>query len=187
MGLESSRPEPPLHPGGGVERAELLLSRLRRAAPLRSVADFPGAGGFRQGWSPSAVDDEGYWFLFLVRSGGAGLLPIYKGGYERKFGPLFELPPVWRDVMIHASKDLGRDIDYLETRPDINVGKLAYLGVSMGAGVGPIMTAVEPRFKASILFGGCLYVWRRRPGPDAFNFLTPASLPTLMINGRHYF
>jgi len=170
------------------ERVPALLFLPKNARPpYQTVAYFPGAGAFRQGWSPSAVDDEGYWFLFLVRSGRAVLLPIYKGSYERNFGPLFELPHVWRDVMIHASKDLGRAIDYLETRPDINVGKLAYLGVSMGAGVGPIMTAVEPRFKASILLGGGLYVWRRPPESDAFNFLPRVSVPTLMINGRHDF
>src|SRR2546428_5138393 len=76
---------------------------------------------------------------------------------------------------------------YLETRPEINVGKLAYLGLSMGAGVGPIMTAVEPRFKASILLGGGLYVWRRPPESEALNFLPRVRVPTLMINGRHDF
>src|SRR3989441_847037 len=108
-----------------TERVTALLCLPKNARPpYQTVGYFPGAGAFRQGWAPSAVDDEGYWFLFLVRSGRAVLFPIYKGSYERNFGPLFELPHVWRDVMIHASKDLGRAIDYLETRPDINVGKL---------------------------------------------------------------
>ena len=34
------------------------------------------------------------------------------------------------------SKDLGRSIDYLETRSDIDVHKLAYYGVSLGAAMG---------------------------------------------------
>ena len=32
-----------------------------------------------------------------------------------------------------------------------------------------------------------LYVWRRPPESDAFNFLPRVSVPTLMINGRHDF
>ncbi len=170
------------------ERVPALLFLPKNARPpYQTVVYFPGAGAFLQRWSPSAADVEAEWFLFLVRSGRAVLFPIYKGSYERNFGPLFSLPHVWRDVLIHASKDLERAIDYLETRPDINVGKLAYLGLSMGAGVGPIMTAVEPRFKASILLGGGLFVGRRPPESEAFNFLPRVHVPTLMINGRHDF
>lgn len=115
------------------------------------------------------------------------VLPMCKGAFERHVGSLFTLPHVWRDVMIHSSKDLGRAIDYLETRPDIDAQKLAYYGLSMGAGVGPIMTALEPRFKASVLLGGGLYFWRRPPEAEAFNFLPRVTVPTLMINGRHDF
>jgi pimeloyl-ACP methyl ester carboxylesterase len=47
------------------------------------------------------------------------------------------------------------------------------------------MTAVEPRFGASILVGGGLYPWKRSPETDVFNFLPRVRVPTLMINGRH--
>lgn len=55
----------------------------------------------------------------------------------------------------------------------------------MGGGAGPIMTALEPRFKASVLLGGRLYPWRWTSEADPLNFLSRVSAPTLMINGRH--
>jgi dipeptidyl aminopeptidase/acylaminoacyl peptidase len=89
--------------------------------------------------------------------------------------------------VVHASKDLGRALDYLETRPDIDAQKLAYYGLSLGANVGAIMTALEPRFKASVLLAGGLYASRRPPESEALNFLPRVKVPTLMINGRHDF
>jgi hypothetical protein len=172
----------------GNERVPALLFLPKnRPPPYQTVVYFPGAGPFIGQLPPAtAATVEGFWWQFLVRSGRAVLFPIYKGSYERSLGPI-TLPHIWRDVMIHASKDLRRAIDYLETRPDIEVDQLAYLGLSMGAGVGPIMTATEPRFKASVLLGGGLYFWRRPPESEPFNFLPRVKVPTLMINGRHDF
>ena len=41
------------------------------------------------------------------------------------------------------SKDMGRSIDYLETRPDIDTRKLAYFGISFGAAAAVRLVAVE--------------------------------------------
>jgi dienelactone hydrolase len=154
--------------------------------PYQTVIWAPGGGAFAQRFGVGAGDLNGYWFLFLVRSGRAVIVPIYKGTYERNIGDT-ELPQVWRDLMIYVAKDLGRTIDYLGTRADIDTSKLAYFGLSTGAGMGPIMTAVEPRFKASILLAGGLYAWQRPPEADAFNFVPRVKVPTLMINGRNDF
>jgi pimeloyl-ACP methyl ester carboxylesterase len=49
------------------------------------------------------------------------------------------------------------------------------------------MTAVEPRFRASILLGGGLDFRRRPPESEAFNFLPRVKVATLILNGRHDF
>jgi eukaryotic-like serine/threonine-protein kinase len=95
------------------------------------------------------------WFDYVIRSGRALLYPIYKGMYERRISGSFEAPDLRRDLVIQWSKDLCRSVDYLETRSDIDREKLAYFGLSRGAADGPIMTAIEKRFKAekaSVLF-----------------------------------
>ena len=64
-----------------------------------------------------------------MKSGRALLVPAYKGTYERRDGFVL-MPPyttaAFRDHMIQWAKDLGRSIDYLETRPDIGSEKLGY-------------------------------------------------------------
>ena len=56
--------------------------------------------------------------------------------------------------MIYWRKDLGRTIDYLETRKDLNLEKLAYYGLSTGAYLGNIFPAVESRIRIAVLLGG---------------------------------
>ena len=171
----------------GNERVPAPLFLPKNALPpYQTVIFFPGSGPWFQRTSPEEVPGAAYWFLFLVRSGRAVLLPVYKGMYERHAGSIL-LPHIWRDVIIQSAKDLRRAVDYLETRPDMDAQKLAYFGASTGAGLGPIMTAGEPRFKASILLGGGLFSWQPPPESETFHFLPRVKVPTLMINGRHDF
>jgi tRNA A-37 threonylcarbamoyl transferase component Bud32/dienelactone hydrolase len=171
----------------GNERVPALLYLPKTASPpYQTVVYFPGANAFWQGTSFEDVGWEAHQFLFAVRSGRAVLFPSYNGTFERHVGSTTQ-PHIWRDVMIHAAKDLRRAVDYLETRSDIDAQRLGYFGLSLGAGVGPIMTAVEPRFRASVLLGGGLYFWQRPPESEAFHFASRVEVPTLMINGRHDF
>jgi len=48
--------------------------------------------------------------------------------------------------------DLSRSIDYPETRDEVDTGRLAYWGVSWGGRMGPLMLAVEQRFKTAVLY-----------------------------------
>ena len=124
---------------------------------------------------------------FIPQSGRALVYPIYKGTYDRQVdvsGPNDD-----RDLTIQFAKDLRRTIDYLGTRNDIDSGRLAFYGLSWGASYGPLLTAVEPRFAASILVSGGLYRipegWPPADVPQ--NFAPRSTVPTLMINGRKDF
>ena len=85
------------------------------------------------------------------------------------------------------SKDIGRSIDYLETRRDIDRGRIAYYGFSTGAVQGPIFTAIEPRFKASILLGGGVGGVALPPDIEPVNFAPRVRVPTLMVAGKEDF
>jgi eukaryotic-like serine/threonine-protein kinase len=124
---------------------------------------------------------------FLLRSGRAVLYPIYKGTYERHVTDREEGPSQERDVRIQIAKDLGRSIDYLETRADIDHERLAYYGVSAGAFLAPPLLAIERRFKAAVLQSGGLDFSKPLPEVDPFNFAPRVTLPVLMLNGRYDF
>ena len=84
-------------------------------------------------------------------------------------------------------KDLSRSIDYLETRNDIDTGKLAYFGYSWGGFMGATIPAVEPRLKASVLYVAGLEFQRSLPEVDPIHYLPRIKIPVLMLNGKYDF
>ncbi len=170
----------------GNERVIAYLFLPRNAAPpYQTVIYFPGAYALRVRSSENLVDMPQ--MAFIIRSGRALLHPIYKGTYERRLEDPYPGPNVLRDRTIQWSKDLGRSVDYLETRKDIDRERLAYYGLSMGASYGPLLTALEPRLKASVLLQGGFSLSRRPPEVDAIHFAPRARIPVLMLNGRDDF
>jgi predicted esterase len=87
--------------------------------------------------------------------------------------------------VIAWSKDLGRSIDYLETRKDIDATKVAYFGDSGGAILGALLPAIEKRLKAEILSSGGFNLRHDLPEVAAFNFVKHVTIPVLMLNGRY--
>jgi len=125
----------------------------------------------------------------IVRSGRALILPAYKGTLERGPGAYYHWlgqPDRWREMNIEWSKDLSRSLDYLETREDIDTERIAYVGHSMGAIVGPRLVAVESRFKVAVLISGGTFE-RVRAEVDSLNFAPRVRIPVLMLNGRDDF
>ena len=87
--------------------------------------------------------------------------------------------------MIMWAKDLGRSLDYLDTRKDVDRANLAYLGYSWGGVLGPVALTLQDRFRAAILLGAGLQFTRAMPEADPINFLTRVKVPVVMVNGRY--
>lgn len=85
------------------------------------------------------------------------------------------------------AKDLGRTVDYVETRADLDASRIALYGYSWGANLGPLLLAVEERLKVGVLMGGGLVPQACLPEADPFQFGQLVRQPVLMINGRHDF
>jgi eukaryotic-like serine/threonine-protein kinase len=124
---------------------------------------------------------------FLAKSGRAVLLPILKGTYERGGDLKSDYPEetaAYKDYVIAWARDLGRSIDYLETREDIDAGRIAYYGLSWGGALGATMPAVEKRIKANVLYVAGLCFQRALPEADAINYIGRVTQPTLILNGE---
>jgi len=80
---------------------------------------------------------------------------------------------------IKQMKDIRRCIDYLESREDIDIEKLAYCGFSWGAHMGSFPCSAEERIKAGIFISGCLF------NREIFGWAHRVKVPILMINGRY--
>jgi dienelactone hydrolase len=123
---------------------------------------------------------------FVIQSGRAVAYPVYKGTYERSAAALPPGPDTvsGRESLIQGSKDLGRVIDYLETRQDIDAKRMAYMGVSMGAALGVIYAGLEERLKAVIFLDGGFFYEKQLPGANQADFAPRIKAPTLMISGK---
>jgi dienelactone hydrolase len=176
---------------GGERATAYLFLPKRGQPPYQTVVYFPGGEPlFIRSFEdlPYKMETE-----FIIASGRALLCPVYKGTYDRPRTPSGDWSPesfrrtpmMYRDWIIQLSKDIGRSLDYLETRRDINHEKIAYYGVCWGGTLGLIMVPAEDRFKAAILVSGGL------PPVDIEvpRFIEPVVLaqaiqiPVLMLNG----
>jgi formylglycine-generating enzyme required for sulfatase activity/dienelactone hydrolase len=170
--------------GGERVMAHLYLPK-DASPPYQLVVYFPGSGAL---WLDK-LDTSDFWGNdFVPKSGRALMFPIYKSTFERRDDLRSDRPQTtayWRDHMMAWSKDLGRSLDYVGTRKDIDPAKMAYIGYSWGADDAPIFLTVENRIKAAILIGGGFQFDQTLPEVDVINFITRLKTPVLMLNGRY--
>ena len=168
----------------GNERilANLFLPK-NATPPYQTIVYFPHAGAVDE---RSSENVEMVFLDFIIRSGRALLLPVYKGTYERHVEAT-EGTNFWRDLTIQRTQDFFRSVDYLESRPDIDHDRIGFYGISSGASASPRLLALEKRIKVAVTIGGGLYPDRVSPEIDTLNFAPRVNIPFLMINGRYDF
>ncbi|MBK8832152.1 MAG: SUMF1/EgtB/PvdO family nonheme iron enzyme [Saprospiraceae bacterium] len=173
--------------GYNNERMELYLYLPKNSKPpYQPVLFFPGSQAlFTKNYNLAIVEGR---IDFILKSGRALVVPIYKGTYERHDGIKSDLPEAtvfYKDHVIMWRKDIGRTIDYLETRKDMQSDKIGYVGWSWGGFMGGIMPAIEKRLKAIVLNVGGMCMTPALPEVDQINFLPRITQPVLMLNGKH--
>jgi eukaryotic-like serine/threonine-protein kinase len=168
----------------GVRIPAYLFLPKNARPPYQTVVYFPHSGGLVL---DSFQQAEMAYLGFLVKSGRALLFPMYQGTYERRLRTPLSGPNAGRDVTMQQVKDVSRSIDYLRSRPDIAADRIAYFGVSLGAGRAALVLGVEPRFRTAILWSGGLPTVSAPPEVDPINFAPRVTTPVLMLNGRDDF
>ncbi|MEO7702231.1 MAG: SUMF1/EgtB/PvdO family nonheme iron enzyme, partial [Opitutus sp.] len=165
-------------------RAVVFLPKSSRP-PYQTIVVFPGTDA----QAIHSYTDE-LWEMPVIAAwiehGRAVVYPILKSTYDRQVRrPAPDERVAWRELNIQLEKDVARTIDYLETRRDIDSEKLAYIGLSWGAEMGPVISALEPRIKVNVLVSGGLPNRPAMPEENLVNFAPHVSVPTLMVNGRY--
>jgi hypothetical protein len=173
--------------GGERVLAHVLLPR-DVAPPYQTVVYMAGADALRLSSSENLA--EWQMLSFIPKSGRALVFPIYKGTYERRYdrqpGSIAR-----REYTVWATQDLNRTVDYIAERPDLDVEKLGYMGLSYGA-EWMIPLTMEPRFAAASLVGAAydaqwLATAGALPETSPWNFSPRMVAPTVLINGRYDF
>ena len=174
--------------GYGPERmlAYVLLPKRGRP-PFQTVVFMPGSGAWDVRGRPSFANPQ---FGFLLRSGRAVIVPVYKGAWERANneyhgGDQLKSTSLWRDYVLFFAKDIGRSLDYAATRGDFDLSRVGFFGFSRGAAFSPVMLTAETRIKVAALWLPGLYLEKIHPEVDAINFSSRVTVPVLQLNGRY--
>ena len=173
----------------GSERLPIHLYLPKNVTPpYQSVVFFPGSSAIRAESSASLPAD---YFDFVIMSGRAVVLPVYKNTYERHDPKVTSSWPeptrAYTTWVQQVVMDARRTLDYLATRPDVDSGRLAYYGLSWGGRLGSIAIALDSRLKTGVLLMGGLSQGKSAPEVDTFNFAPRVRVPILMLNGDQDF
>jgi eukaryotic-like serine/threonine-protein kinase len=172
--------------GYNNERMEAYLYLPKNyEKPFQTILYFPHSGVINaSNFNPKSITLLG----FILKSGRAIVYPIYKGTNNRHDDLKSDLPDetvFYKDHVIMWRKDMGRTLDYLETRADIQNDKIGYIGFSWGAAMGAIYPAIEKRIKVAVLDVAGLAMQKALPEADQINFLPRVTQPVLMLNGKY--
>ncbi len=171
----------------GERMAAYLFLPKNVKPPYQTVLFFPSARVelLRGNDGGRALGDMQF-FDYILQSGRAVMYPIYQDLYERRVK--FSMPGGAQHIELTTDwyKDASRSLDYLATRQDIDNGRLAYLGVSMGSADGVIITTLmQDRLKTAIFLDGGYFLDQPPPGGDQADFAPRMKKPVLMVNGRY--
>jgi serine/threonine protein kinase/formylglycine-generating enzyme required for sulfatase activity/predicted esterase len=176
--------------GGQDERALAYLYLPKNASPPFQVITYVSAGDVYGGFSTAYESAETQVPPF-IKAGRAVLTVVFKGFKEREHPPDYT-PVSWRTVrrraeVVRNATDLRRGLDYLATRQEFDMSRVAYFGFSQGAMEGIMYVAVEPRFRTAVYVAGHMppagINWIAEASPQ--QFAAHIQAPVLMLNGRY--
>jgi eukaryotic-like serine/threonine-protein kinase len=168
--------------------AYLFLPR-NATPPYQLVVMFTGLTAFA-GRASSENLQPGF-LDFVVKSGRALLWPVFKGSYER-WDTFLNLQGEasqrqWRARMFEWRQEMGRALDVMAARRDIDIQRVGYVGVSFGSSMPLPILAVEDRFKVAVLLAAGISYRRVPPEADSINYVSHITMPVLMVGGRRDF
>jgi eukaryotic-like serine/threonine-protein kinase len=169
----------------GERMSAYLFLPKRVKPPYQTVLFFPSARVLFLPPDSSELGDINY-FDYVIQSGRAVMYPVYEDTYERQLERKLPFNADDIDEPVDWYKDAARSLDYLQTRPDIDNNRIAYLGVSMGAADGAIYaTLLQDRLRTAIFLDGGYFLVKVPPGVDQADFVPRMKKPVLMVNGRY--
>lgn len=128
-----------------------------------------------------------------IKGGRAVMAVVQKGAIERVWPGHSNFPPAGRRGTVEArSEQILRiteyrmGLDYLETRPEIDMDRIAHAGFSLGAVTNAlILIAIEPRIRSAVLIGGGVRALDFLPEVRAVNFVPRIRIPVLVLTGKY--
>jgi eukaryotic-like serine/threonine-protein kinase len=176
--------------GHGGERVTAFLYLPKSAAPPYQVIQYLAGTGWLLGIPFTDAVENTPRMAPYIRSGRAIFMVGLKGFAGRSPGAYAGLEQgsaEHREMMVNWTVDMQRGVDYLETRSDINPGKIVFWNDS-SYNYASVIAAVERRYAAVILVspGGYFESFGRLPPPvNPLRFAPHIRAPKLMLSGLY--
>jgi len=171
-------------PYGGVPLKIFVFLPLKVEPPYQTVIYFPGIDAHN---SNSLTDLElDRRIDFLLKSGRAVVWPVYYSSFGRGKTRITDLN-AWKQSYKNIIADVGISIDYLQTRKDIDVERIAFYGISWGGAIAPYVLASEERIKLGMLalFGVSSLEKYRFKEFDQIDYVPRVKIPMLLLGGQY--
>ena len=123
----------------------------------------------------------------LLDEGYALIIPIYYSTWNRR-----KTINTWwanesdeyKETIVKIGKDFKRSIDYIETRNDMNIKNLSYMGYSWGAITSSILLAIDERVKSAFLAAGGIQLPKGKKEISPALFARRVNVPIMHIYGK---
>jgi len=158
--------------------------------PFQTIFYVPHSGHFRYAQTSGEFDPGASYqpLDFILKSGRALAVIEFDGSFERRWPQSLLTSMTYADRyrlrLKHHRQEIGRAIDYLATRDDIDARRLGWLSISFGSQTMMPLLALEQRVGAAVLIGGGVFLLDLPPAEQPYNYLPRVRQPVLMLSGR---
>jgi pimeloyl-ACP methyl ester carboxylesterase len=125
----------------------------------------------------------------LITNGRALFSVVTEGTTERPYPGSYQQPAIesvkYRDEIVTRAIDLQRGLDYLATRPEVDMNRLVGFGASIWSNE-LIGFGIEQRYRGVVFLASGVPSFESRalPEANAMHFVPRIRTPVLMMNGR---
>ncbi len=177
----------------GIDNEQIiayLYLPKRAAKPYQCLNWIPHSGVI--GGSQRTDEAAEHFLSPQIKAGRAFLAVVPEGAIERPRKPGFEWPDIetvrYRDLVVRYVTEFSLGLDYLESRGEIDMERLAFIGTSWGStNTGIIIAAIEPRYHTVVFLAGGIhrYAVKMLPEVNPINFASHIKPPKLLLNGKY--
>lgn len=174
--------------------AYLVLPKTGQA-PFPVVLLIHGGNSSREAWWQADGVEFGVAMRDSLLNAGFAIFAIDNQGHGERTGVHDYMPVMttfvdrrWlhrvRDLGVETAVDLRRGLDYLETRPEVDVRRASVVGKSMGGVIAALVAATDDRIRSAVIGVAAIenrQVYPFRPLDLAPGLVRPA---TLIVGGR---
>ena len=175
-----------LRTGYDDSRFDVHIIELRIKTTTDTVVFFSGAGAVAPQPNSFKIKEAMLAIDFILKSGRTVVIPELYESYSRSTKYMSSADGVeFRQWLLNWHSDLGRTLDYLQSRSDDYGQSYHWLGVSYGASLQLPLLAIEKRFNdALLIMGGISQSKASISFSEALHYVPRIDVPVLFIGGQ---